>query len=188
MLQLTDDILICGKEQNQYTFAFGDWKNGIAICKLIQKGNYDYQLIQEQQRLIEKGYVRSIVLVTSNTIAYSDNDDHCLKIFDIEQRKQIHQIKLAKHPHIFVVQDYDYELNPFAFVKDNEKISLINLRNYQIVKVIDSKYNHFLSWNKNGSLINERIKKEEAGSIYRLIDVQRDNTSVEIREIIVKLP
>ncbi|CDW86511.1 UNKNOWN [Stylonychia lemnae] len=147
-------------EQNKTTFAFGDGLgNGIAICQLIKISDYDYQLIQDQQRLVENGKILSIMLVNS---------------------------KIIKEKGWFNVQYYDYDLNPFAFVKDYEKISLINFRNYQIIRVIDSRY---IYNNKNGRLINMRIYKEgESQQIYRLFDVQRSDRSAEIREIRLRIP
>ncbi|CDW83032.1 UNKNOWN [Stylonychia lemnae] len=71
-------------------------------------------------------------------------------------------------------------------MKDDDQISLINFRNYQIIKVIDSNYSHYRSYNKNGSLLNERIVNQE-GNFYKFIDLQRDTVSAEIREMIIRL-
>ncbi|CDW73484.1 UNKNOWN [Stylonychia lemnae] len=123
------------------------------------------------------------MLLNSTTIAYTDQNDQCLKILDIEKREQLYSIKLSQESHIFAVQEFDYEMNPFAFVKDEEKISLINMRNCKIVKVIDSKYGE---WDKQGSLINIRISKEQTEQTYRLFDVQRYDTFGQIVDKLVK--
>ncbi|CDW72039.1 UNKNOWN [Stylonychia lemnae] len=171
IVQLNDDKFLCGLFN--------------AIGKFIKKSDYDYQFIQDNQRLITKGQITSIMLVNFRTIAYTDSNGHYLKIFDILKRYYKNSIKLSESPHIFRVQEYDYETNPFAFLKDEEKISLINLRNCQIIKIIDAKYNHLMSWNKNGSLINKRVASED-GKFYRLVDLQRDEKFFEIREIMIK--
>ncbi|CDW83517.1 UNKNOWN [Stylonychia lemnae] len=208
-LQHINEIYLVKRDQNEYSLVLADDNSlhpkGMTIIKFVKKSDYDYQLI-DQKSLKEKEEIISIMLVKSQyiikknmfgesskesfTIAYTTgNPDHSLKIFESRKKKQIHCIKLQGNPYIFKLEDYDYELNPIAFVKDNQRISLINLKNYQIVKVIDSKYNHLHSRRKESSLKHLRINKEEAEKVYKLIDVQRDQDKkfVEIREIIVNL-
>ncbi|CDW79547.1 UNKNOWN [Stylonychia lemnae] len=168
------------QEGNKFTFVFSDVLNGITIGRLIKKGEYSYQFIQDNKRLVNRGQVSSIILVRLDIIAYSEKDH--LKIFDIKRKKLIKSIICPNYPHLFKIQDYNYKQNPFAFVKSNNSISLFNLRNYQLTKVIDSKYCYI---SKMCSLINIRIGNSDQK--YRLIEIQRYDCQAEIREIIVKI-
>ncbi|CDW74533.1 UNKNOWN [Stylonychia lemnae] len=116
-------------------------------------------------------------------------------MFDIELKQELNSIKLQYNSTLYKVDGFDYQLNPFAFIKDSNKISLINLRDFQTVEIIDSFIgNQNNDWIKNHNLLNFKIENVAEGQIYELIDVQdkseqmKNQNKTEIRKISIKIP
>ncbi|CDW77616.1 UNKNOWN [Stylonychia lemnae] len=185
------DICLIAQKQNENTYAVGDNVNGIAIIKIIKKRDFAFELIEDPQRLIDKGDIDSIILINQNTLAFTCEIDgnHYLKIYNIELKNQINSIKLQSWSYLYGIDGYDYDLNPFAFIKELNQVSVINFRNYQIVKVVDSEFSHRL--NKSQCLVSMKLN-DETGNKYKLYDVQvtkQDSQYVsKLREIIIQIP
>ncbi|CDW86538.1 UNKNOWN [Stylonychia lemnae] len=185
------DICLIAQKQNENTYAAGDEANGIAIIKIIKKGDFAFELIEDPQRLIDKGFCYSILLIKQNTLAFTCKIDgkYYLKIYNIELKKEIQSIELKSWSFIYAIDKYDYELNPFAFIKEYNQVSVINFINYQMVKVVDSEFIHF--GNKSQCLAIMKLK-DETGNKYQLYDVQVDEKDSQyvskLRDIIIQMP
>ncbi|CDW76125.1 camk family protein kinase [Stylonychia lemnae] len=181
------EICLIENIQDQYTFAFSGQRFGILIVKIIMKSKYDFEFQEDPIKLIDNFYCYSMMIVKQNIIGgiFRKNlIQRYLKILDVKYKVELQSIDLSKGSFIYPVLNYDFTTYPFAFVKDEHSVSLINMSNYQIVNVIKSN----CSRSDNQQLIQERSQD----NTFRFIDIQlfeKDQKyQNEIREIEITMP
>ncbi|CDW79171.1 UNKNOWN [Stylonychia lemnae] len=179
--------------RNKYILAVGAGKygyKGLIKVRLIKKKNCQYELIQDKKKLIEEGWIYSIANLKSNRIAAIIRLQICdyLQILNIKKGYLIYSIQLQKRPHLFPIHQYNFNLNPFAFIQDQESISIINLRNYSSTNLIALKFSDLKSRKKQQSLVNYKIKGKENFNTYKLIYLNKMQELTQIREVKIKIP
>ncbi|CDW77967.1 UNKNOWN [Stylonychia lemnae] len=192
MMYLWLDLCLIAKKSNEHNIAIGGQENGLVIVRLIQKGNCQFELIQDQKRFIDNMWVSSMMLLRPFIIAFTCIVGHSksyLKIFDIKRKQYIVNVKLPSISYLYGIAGYDYNYNPFAFIKDDNQVSLINFRNQKIVKVVNSVFSHQIY--KSQCFANKQLKKTDRNKFifYDVQNIELDSIQKsEIRMFSIEMP
>ncbi|CDW74838.1 UNKNOWN [Stylonychia lemnae] len=170
------EICLIESSKDEYTFAFGDFDLGIIIGKIIMRNQFEYEFQEDKIKLIEDVSCHSMMLIKQNVIAAfvrNQDDEYQLKILDIKSRQELHTIDLNESTYIYPALAYDYIQYPFAFIKDQNNISLINTNNYQITTIIQC----YCSFSEQ-----QLIQYRDQDNKYKLIDIQMYETDEDSYE------